>query len=164
MSDPLPDDRLVSGAVLSAEMWFAIEPVASARTFGRNEAPEPGCVALEYRVSPLTDITLEGPVKFLSALTGTLSVSSQREITQRLGQFRRERDGYRIGISLFEAEIDRFLMLMASGLSPRILKLEFDIEVAQWVELGEYWDDVRYPRVEIHEHYIEWSRDLAPTG
>ncbi|NEX93811.1 hypothetical protein [Caulobacter sp. 17J65-9] len=155
------DERLISGAVITAEMWFELE-LASATVFGRDEAPEPGCFCLRYRVSPLVDVALEGPVKALSQLSGTLAVSNQRERTQRLGRFSREDDGYRIDINLFEAELDRFLKLVGLGLRPRMLKLEFDIEVPQWFELGQYWDDVRYPRVDIHEHWIEWSP--AQTG
>lgn len=87
-----------------------------------------------------------------------LRLTSQRERTERLGRFSREADGYSIGINLYEAELDRFINLMASGLAPRTLTIEFDIEVAQWFDLGDYWDDVRYPRVNIHEYRIDWSR------
>lgn len=159
MSEPPPDDRLISGAVIAAEMTFALDAVAGAITFGRDAAPEPGCVSFRYRVKPLRDVALEGTVKALSGLTGMLRVTSQRERTERLGRFRREADGYSIGINLFEPELDRFLKLMASGLNPRTLLIEFDIEVAQWFELEDYWDDVRYPYVDIHEYRIEWCRE-----
>ena len=162
MSQHPPDDRLISGAIIAAEMSFALDAVESAATYGRDAAPEPGCVAFRYRVEPLRDIALEGPVKALSGLTGVLRVNSQRERTERLGRFSREANGYSIWINLFEPELDRFIKLMASGLTPRTLMIEFDVEVAQWFDVGDYWDDVRYPRIDIHEYRIEWS--VAPAG
>jgi hypothetical protein len=162
MDEQQPDARLIYGAVITPEMWFEIEAASAATTYGRDAAAEPGCIAVRYRAKPVRDVVLEGPVKILSELTGTLSIGSQREIIQRLGRFSRQTNGYQISINLFEAELDRFLKLMASGLRPRILKLEFDIEVPQWFELGEYWDDLRYPDVPIHEYWIEWS-PLTPA-
>lgn len=156
MNEQLPDSRLISGAVISAEMWFELDRVSGATTFGRDAEAAPGCVSLLYRVKPLRDLGLEGPVKALSGLTGECSIASQRERTQSLGRLTREAQGYRIWINLFEAELDRFIGLMASGLTPHTLKVEFDIEVAQWFEMGDYWDDVRYPRVDIHEYHIDW--------
>ena len=164
MSPHPPDDRLISGAVITAEMSFALDSVGGVTTFGRDAAPEPGCVSFRYRLKPLRDVALEGTVKALSGLAGVLRVSSQRERTERLGRFSRETDGYSVGINLFEPELDRFIRLMASGLTPRALMIEFDIEVAQWVEPGDYWDDARYPHVDIHEYRIEWSRGAGPTG
>lgn len=158
MSEPPYDDRLISGAVIAAELAFTLDDVATVRTFGRDAAPEPGCVSFRYGVNPLLDLSLEGPVKVLSGLTGTLRVTSQRERTERLGRLTREADGYSIAVNLFEPELDRFIRLMASGLKPRNLHVEFDNEVVQWFEVGDYWDDVRYPSVNIHEYLIEWSR------
>ena len=164
MSQLPPDDRLISGAVIAAEMWFALDSVGSVTTFGRDAAAEPGCVSFRYGLKPLREIALEGTVKALSGLTGVLRLSSQRERTERLGRLSREADGYSVGINLFEPELDRFIQLMASGLTPRTLKIEFDIEVAQWVEVGDYWDDARYPRVDIHEYYIDWSSGSGSRG
>src|SRR5690606_4545669 len=113
MSPHPPDDRLISGAVIAAEMSFAIDSVGGVRTYGRDAAPEPGCVSFRYGLRPLRDIALEGPVKALSGLTGVLRVSSQRERTERLGRFSREADGYSVWINLFEPELDRFIKLMA---------------------------------------------------
>lgn len=159
MSLHLPDDRLISGAIIAAELSFELNGVDSVATFGRDAEPEPGCVSFRYRLKPLRDIALEGTVKALSGLTGLLRVTSQRERTERLGRFSREAEGYSVGINLFEPELDRFIKLMALGLTPRTLMIEFDIEVAQWFDVGAYWDDVRYPHVDIHEYRIEWSRD-----
>lgn len=161
MSEHTYDDRLISGAVIATEMAFALDDVVDVKTFGRDAAPEPGCVSFRYRVKPLRDLRLEGPVKALSGLTGMLRVTSERERTERLGRFTREADGYGIAINLFEPELDRFIGLMASGLKPRNLHLEFDNEVVQWFEVGDYWDDVRYRSVSIHEYLIEWSRDAG---
>lgn len=160
MSEQPPDHRLIYGAVIAAEMWFELEPLSAARTFGRDAAPEPGCVAFESALRPLTDIALEGPVKSLSALSGVVRFTSQRERTVRLGRVSRETSGYSVSIHLFEAELDRYLGLLAAGLTPWRLKLEFDIEVPQWFEVGDYWDDVRYPFVDVHEHVLDW-RPLA---
>ena len=157
MNEQEPDHRLVYGAVLDAEMWFEVEPLSAARTFGRDAAPEPGCVSLEFGLKPVNDIGLEGPVELLSQLKGALHLTSQRERTQRLGRFNRERDGYSVRISLFEPELDRILKLLVRGLTPCRLKLEFDIEVHQWVEIEGYWDDVRYPHVDIHEYVLDWK-------
>lgn len=158
MSELSPDDRLISGAVISAEIWFALDAVSAAVTFGRDEVLEPGCVSFRYGVRPLRHLTLEGEVKSLSDLTGILCVSSQRERTERLGSFRRQSAGYSVEINLLEAELDRFIGLLASGLIPRTLKVEFDIEVAQWFDMSDYWDDVRYPIVDLHEYHIEWAQ------
>lgn len=158
MSEHLPDERLISGAVIAAEIWFEVGELVGVKTFGRDAAPEPGCVSFQWGVKPGRDVALEGPAMALSGLAGSLQVTSQRERTERLGLFRREQESYSIGINLFEPEADRFLSLMASGLRPRTLLLEFDIEVVQWFECENYWDDVRYPYVNIHEYRIEWTR------
>lgn len=157
MSEETVDHRLVYGAVIWPDVWFELEPVSLARTHGRNAAPEPGCVTLEFGLKPLEDIALEGQVESLSALPGVLYVTSQRERTQRLGRISRDANGYSVTINLFEPELDRFLKLLVSGLTPGQLKLEFDIEVHQWVEIEGYWDDVRYPYVDIHEYRIDWK-------
>lgn len=161
MSEHTYDDRLISGAVITAELAFALDDGEVVRPFGRDPTPEPGCVSFRYGVKPLLDLSLEGPVKVLSGLPGTLRVTSQRERTERLGRLTREANGYSIDIHLFEPELDRFIRLMASGLKPRNLHIEFDNEVVQWFQIGDYWDDVRYPSANIHEYLIEWSRDAG---
>jgi hypothetical protein len=164
MTELPPDDRLISGAVVTAEMWFELDDVAVARTFGLDTLQEPGSVSFQFSVTPQCDVALEGPTKALSALSGQLHVSSQRERTGRLGRLCRDADGYSIWINLFESELDRFLRLLGLGLRPRALRLEFDIEVAQWVDDADYWDDARYPRVDIHEYCISWSPRPGPPA
>lgn len=60
MSEHLSDDRLVSGAIIAAEMGFALNTIAGATTLGRDAAAEPGCVSFQYEVKPLRDLALEG--------------------------------------------------------------------------------------------------------
>lgn len=164
MGERLSDDRLVSGAVIPAEIGFTLDTVSSAITLGRDASLEPGCVSLEYPLKPLRDLALEGPIRVLSGLPGVLRVTSQRERTQRLGRLRRDADGYSLEIHLFETELDRFIGFVAAGLKPTTLAVEFDVEVAPWFEMGDYWDDVVYPVVDIHEYRIGWSRTVPPAA
>jgi hypothetical protein len=155
--DRPPDDRLVSGAVISTFLYFDVK-TRQARMFARDAA-ERGFVYLDCELTPAIDLTLEGEKKTLSLLSGELTLGPQRELTRSVGQLQRwAGDRYAVSLYLYEHEVPNLLALISGGFEPTALKLEFDIEVEQWVELGDYWDDVRYPSVDIAEYTLTWSR------
>lgn len=157
MTEPQNDDpRLVYGVACTCEMFFQVGAL-EASTYG-HASGRPGDVVLHLQITPDPDIRLEGSPDSLAQMPGQLTLISGRERAERVGYIHRMRpDRYEAVLFLFKEEVDHTLRLLAAGLRPRRLRLESDSEFHQWVDSENYWDDVRYPLVELTEFSLRWG-------
>ena len=120
---------------------------------------QPGGVSFELRISPDPDIRLEGPPHSLAAVPGVLWLYPNRERAQRVGYITRSAGlgYYNVSLFLFDSEMAHVLALLAAGLRPHRMRLESDSEWQQWADSDEYWDDVRYPLVELTDFSLKWA-------
>ena len=156
--DP-PDDRLISGAVIMGDYWFEVgAPMATTYGFSTGEVSP---VTLHADLDIMRDKKLESPAGSMSKLGGRLTLSPGREARGKAGLLVREPpDHYSVSLHMYEREAAQALQLLAGGFRICRLHIEFDIEVTQYFAgmQQDYWDDLRYPRVDIFEYSMDWIR------
>jgi hypothetical protein len=159
MAEDAPDDRLISGAVILGDFWFKVgAPMATTYGFSTG-TPSPVTVHADLAV--MRDKRLQSPAGSLSKLGGRLSVSPCRETKGKAGLLVREPpDHYSVNLHMYEKEAAQALQLLAGGFRICRLHIQFDIEVTEYFgeSHDDYWDDLRYPMVDIYEFSLDWIR------
>jgi hypothetical protein len=149
-----PDPRLVHGAVIDGPLLFEVGP-ASAWMFGGASTLGP---SFRFDLSATTEAHLESGA-VLPGIAGTLVLAPGRETREAAGRLNRTgAAAYQVQIRLTEPEWDQARELLAQGFRLRRLQIDFDAEVHQWVDIDGYWDDVRYPAVDVDSYRLEWEQ------
>jgi hypothetical protein len=160
MTTDAPDDRLISGAVIMGDFWFEVGATTMATTYGFSTGTV-SPVTLHADLAIMGDKKLESPAGSLSRLGGALHLAPGRESKGKAGRLVREPpDHYAVNLHMYEREAAQVLQLLAGGFRIARVHVEFDIEVTQGFAAmqDDYWDDLRYPRVDIHEFSLDWIR------
>ena len=152
-----PDDRVLSGAAISAFMWFDIgDPMITLS--GDDDGRPP--LTLWHDITASRDVKLEGPQKSLAALKGGLAIHRSWDDGWMLrGSISREGpEYYAVAVSMTEQEWQQTEKLLSWGYQPRALEIRFDVNYAQHFEGRDYWDDVRYRYVPFNWYRLDWTR------
>jgi len=160
MCDAPRDDRLISGAVICAQLWFDVG--APMLTMSSSLNHDRGGHAIHHDLTVLHDIRLGGPAGSLKRQSGRLSLFDGREQALRVGQLAAEPpDHYSLWLNLSADEFDTAWQLLLAGYRLARVEVEFDNEVEQKVDTAHYWDDVRYPVVEVDSYRLDWVAEAG---
>lgn len=150
------DGRVVSGPAIAGFMWFDIsEPMI---TLSGDDGGHPP-LAMHHDIVAAQEVRLETPHKALTTLKGALSIGRRWDDRYDTRGFLR-RDGseyYTVSVDMPEAEWQETMRLLSWGFLPRTLELQFDVHHEQHFDGDDYWDDVRYPSVPIHQYRLDWT-------